>query len=376
MASLRDKLKAYGTKPEKPKTAPPPAEYYRAVDRSPREDYGLPDCLDTGLINDLSGLTIPENLPLESLLFLDTETTGLSGGAGTIAFLTGMGWFEGNEFIVEQDLMRDYPEEGAMLSRVLELVDRASLLVTFNGRTFDLPLLESRFTMNGQRVPITRKPHLDLLHPARAVFKLRLQRCRLVNLEEAVLGIVREDDLPGAEVPTAWFDYLKTGNFALVDRILEHNVQDIRSMPMILSRLMAMYKQPLTEPHQEDIYSIGRTLERRGQTERARKCYHAADKGSMSKLARLRLAESYRRETDYAASAGIYERMLHEGQANVEVLVRLAILYEHRLGRPDEALRLTRRALLLSDDPIELEELNKRYQRLKKKIERTDEPWD
>ncbi len=376
MVSLRDKLKAYGTKPEKPKAAPACAECYRTVDRSPRADYGLPERLDASLINDLSGIMIPESLPLESLLFLDTETTGLSGGAGTIAFLTGMGWFEGENFVVEQDLMRDYPEESAMLNRVLELVDKASLLVTFNGRTFDLPLLESRFTMNGQRVPITRKPHLDLLHPARAVFKLRLQRCRLVNLEEAVLGIVREDDLPGAEVPKAWFDYLKTGNFMLIERILEHNVQDIRSMPMILSRLMTMYKAPLAEPYQEDIYSIGRTLERRGQTERARKCYRAADKGAISQLARLRLAESYRRGTDYTASAGIYERMLSEGQANVEVLVKLAILYEHRLGRPTDALRLTRRALLLSDDPTELDELNKRYQRLKKKTERTDEPWD
>ena len=376
MVSLRDKLKAYGTKPDKPKAAPPPAECYRVQDRTPRDGYGLPDVLDAGLIKDLSGLTIPDSLPLESLLFLDTETTGLSGGAGTIAFLTGMGWFEGGEFVVEQDLMRDYPEESAMLSRVLELIERSALLVTFNGRTFDLPLLESRFTMNGRRVPLTGKPHLDLLHPARAVFKLRLQRCRLANLEEAVLGIVREDDLPGAEVPKAWFDYLKTNDFTLIGKILEHNVQDIRSMPLILSRLMEMYKAPLNVPYQEDLFSIGRTLERRGQTERARKCYYAADRGTVSKLARLRLAESYRRETDYAASAGIYERMLREGQASVEVLVKLAILYEHRLNRPGEALRLTQRAMLLCEDEIQMDELNKRYRRLKKKTERTDDSWD
>ena len=303
MPSLRDKLMSYGTKPEKTKASPASFSCYRTEDRTPRSDYALPDILSASLINDLSGISLTEDLPLESLLFLDTETTGLSGGAGTIAFLTGLGWFEGNEFIVEQDLMRDYPEEGSMLGRVLELVERARLLVTFNGRTFDLPLLESRFTMNGQRVPLTQKEHLDLLHPARAVFKLRLQRCRLVNLEEAVLGIERVDDLPGSEVPKAWFDYLKTGDFSLIEQILEHNVQDIRSMPLILARLMEMYRAPLREAHQEDIYSIGRTLERRGQTERARKCYRAADKGAMSRLARLSLAESYRRDTDFTASA-------------------------------------------------------------------------
>ena len=147
-------------------------------------------------------------------------------------------------------------------------------------------------------------------------------------------------------------------------------------MPLILSRLMEMYKAPLNVPYQEDLFSIGRTLERRGQTERARKCYYAADRGTVSKLARLRLAESYRRETDYAASAGIYERMLREGQANVEVLVKLAILYEHRLNRPGEALRLTQRAMLLCEDEIQMDELNKRDRRLKKKTERTDDSWD
>ncbi|MBQ6232540.1 MAG: ribonuclease H-like domain-containing protein [Clostridia bacterium] len=371
MISLRDKLKSYGTKQERPKAPPAQADCYRVSGRTKRGDYGLPDFLNADLIKDLSGMELSADVPLESLLFLDTETTGLSGGAGTIAFLTGLGWFEGNEFVVEQDLMRDYPEEGAMLDRVQELVERSQMLVTFNGRTFDLPLLESRYTMNGRRVALTRRQHLDLLHPARAVFKLRLRHCRLSNLEEAVLGIAREDDMPGSEIPKAWFDYLKTGDFTLIEQILDHNAQDIRSMPLILGRLMEMYRAPLSEPYQEDIYSIGRVLDRRGQTERARKCYHAADKGAMSLLSRLSLAESYRKGTDYQASAQVYERMLKEGQGSVEVLVRLAILYEHRLGRPEEALRLTQRAMLLCEDDEQAEQLNRRYRRLKSKTERT-----
>ena len=342
----------------------PLPECMRETDKTPRKDYPLPDFLSAGLISDLSGLALPGDLRLESLLFLDTETTGLSGGAGTIAFLVGVGWFENGQFVVEQNLMRDYPEESSMLNRTLELIERSQMLVTFNGRTFDLPLLESRFTMNGRRVALSQRLHLDLLHPARAVFKLRLRRCRLSCLEESVLGIQREDDLPGSEAPKAWFDYLKTGSFTQLDRVLDHNRQDIRSMPLILARLMEMYREPLSVPHQEDVYSIGRVLDRRGQTERARKCYRAADQGMVSRLARLRLAESYRKTTEYSKSAQIYERMLKEGQGSVEVLVRLAILYEHRLGRPEEALRLTRRAMLICEDPLQMEQLQKRCIRL------------
>ncbi len=375
MASLRDKLKAYGTKPAAPREAPPPADCYRLTERTALP--ALPAQLSAALLNDLSGLQLSRDIARERLLFLDTETTGLSGGAGTIAFLTGLGWFEDGQFVVEQNLMRDYPEEGPMLRRVRALADRAELLVTFNGRTFDLPLLEGRYTMNGERYPITRLPHLDLLFPARAVFRLRLRRCRLSCLEEAVLGIAREDDLPGSEAPKAWFDYLKGGAFEQVERVMAHNRQDIRSMPLILGRLMEMYRSPTDVHEQEDVYSIGRVLEKRGHGERARKCYRAADRGAMSRLARTGLAESYRKSGDFAASAAVYERMLAEGQSNVDVLVRLAILYEHRLGRPDEALRLTRRALLICDDPQRTDALLKRCRRLTLKTERTNaSTWD
>ena len=368
MLSLRERLNAYHSQERQAEKQPAaPTACYRTANRTERAAYGLPDHLDTALLHSMSGLQLDGDLPLEGLLFLDTETTGLSGGAGTIAFLTGLGWFEGDTFVVEQDLMRDYPEEPAMLERVVALIERSQLLVTFNGRTFDVPLLESRLTMNGKRVRLTERPHLDLLHPARAVFKLRLQRCRLACLEETVLDIHREDDLPGSEVPKVWFQYLKDGDFRPVERILEHNLQDIRSMPLLLSRMLSLYEAPLSIPWQEDIYSIGRVLEKRGQMERARKCYHAADGGRLSRLARLSLAENYRKSTDYGHAAEVYERMLRDGQGSVQTMVRLAILYEHRLGRPQDALALTRRAMLLTEDPDELAALNRRYQRLNRK---------
>lgn len=166
----------------------------------------------------------------ERLLFLDTETTGLSGGAGTVAFEIGAGWIEPRGMVIRQYVMRDYGQEADMLREVASLIARADTIVTFNGKSFDLPLLESRMIMNRIRVHVTDMPHLDLLHAARRVYKLRLGRCNLTALEEAVLGKTRCDDLPGAQVPERYFTYLKTGEFALLEDVLRHNFDDIQSL--------------------------------------------------------------------------------------------------------------------------------------------------
>ena len=372
MSSLRDKLKGYGTGAAK-KAAPQPekkeADCYRVFDRTDRIRYQLPELFRAGSLEAASGLKTDRDIPLERVLFLDTETTGLSGGAGTIAFLTGMGYFEGDAFIVEQDLMRDYDEEPAMLKRIAELLERTDLLVTFNGRTFDMPLLESRMIMNGRRLK-SGIPHLDLLHASRAVWKLRLKRCSLSALEQAVLGIVRQDDMPGSEVPKTYFEYLKTGHFPLIEPILEHNCQDIRSLPLLMSRLIRFFTAPDQAEDQRDIYSAGRALEKRGYTEQARRCYRAADAGTVSALSRLKLADSHRRTMEFGEAATIYERMIGTGQGNVNVLTRLAILYEHRLNRLPDALRLTERAMLLTNDNDEMAALDKRRSRLIKRMER------
>ena len=373
MATLRDKLKSYGSKPKdrEPRPAEPVRDCLRVFDRTDRRDYALPDELPGEMLYLLSGEEMGA-VPLEKVLFLDTETTGLSGGAGTIAFLTGLGYFEGEQFVVEQDFMRDYPEEKQMLARVGELLARSELLVTFNGRTFDMPLLDSRFIMQGMRNPAPEIPHLDLLKCARAAWKIRLARCNLASLEEKVFGLTRRDDLPGSLVPKAFFDYLHSGEFYWVEPVLAHNVQDIRSMPMVLAALLRLYERPTEAEYAQDIYSAGRVFEKRGQTETARRCYRAADRGTMSRLSRLTLADSLRRHREYGQAAEIYRRMIEQGQAGVYPYVALAKLLEHRLGRPEEALSLTRRAMLLCgpDQEEEMAALQKRLLRLYRKCEK------
>ena len=323
------------------------------------------------LLQKMAGEALPDVTP-DGLLFLDTETTGLSGGAGTLAFLTGMGYFERGGFVVEQVLMRDYDEECFALSAVAKRLQKAALLVTFNGRTFDMPLLESRFTLQRMREDYVLPPHLDLLRVARATWRLRLKRCSLAALEEAVFHRPRGDDLPGALVPRNYFEFLKTRDFSLLEPILRHNAQDIRTLPLLLNELLQLYRNPLASPHPEDVYSIGRVMEKRGGFALAHRCYRAADQGTLSRLSRFTLADSYRRQKRYREAEGVYERMIASGQGGAPVLIRAAKLLEHHLGDPKRALYLTRRALLLTDpaDEKAMADAQKRAMRLTKKCER------
>src|SRR5205809_706479 len=149
-----------------------------------------------------------EALAAERLLFLDTETTGLAGGTGTYAFLVGAGWIEGDVFVVAQHFMRDLDEEPALLAALAPLLERAGGVVTFNGAGFDLPLLETRFVLARRRWPATL-PHLDLLRPSRRVWTGCFDDCRLGTLERDVLGLAREEDVPGALIPSLYFDWVR-----------------------------------------------------------------------------------------------------------------------------------------------------------------------
>ena len=154
---------------------------------------------------------------ISKCLFMDTETTGLSGGAGTVAFLVGAGYADGDGLVIEQFLMRDYADEPELIDRLAVLMDQFDCVCTFNGRKFDMPLLESRFTMCRMRNRWREMENLDLLTPARRAWKLRIGSCRLANIEAEILGMPRHGDLPGSEVPGRYFEFLKTGDEGLLE---------------------------------------------------------------------------------------------------------------------------------------------------------------
>ena len=360
--NLRDKLKAI----EKPKSPPKALEkqftdcYHGREMRELSEFPGAFD-LDLSALRLMTQEELPDDLDPRNILYLDTETTGFMG-AGTVAFEVGMGCLTDSGFQIHQLVMRDYPEEKFLLQSIADTLMGYDAICTFNGRTFDVPLLRDRFLMNRMDDSCLDKPHIDLLHIARRVFKLRLQRCNLGKLEEAVLGIPRFDDLPGAQVPQRFFDYLKTGNFDLLTDVLEHNAQDVASLCVLLTAMVEMYRAPENVRHDEDVFSMGVALERFQHVPEARKCYQLTS-GNLHAQGQERLAQSYRRGGE-------------RDEAVTKPYIELAKHYEHYERDYESALDMTRRAMALSAEPSlfdppsvqeEQNALQYRYDRLKKK---------
>lgn len=271
---------------------------------------------------------------IEELLFLDTETTGLSGGAGTCAFLVGAGFFKGDSFHVHQFFMRDFNEEKAMLSHFREILLKAGSLVTYNGKAFDAPLLEGRFILQRRKSSLLALPHLDLLFPSRKLWKGRFEDCRLVTLEEKVLGLPRHDDIDGSLIPQCYFDYLHSGDTSMIGRIFTHNRHDIIALAALTAKIGLMLENPLNENGQ-GLVRLGRMHSERGDKTAGRLCLEKAIVLDLDQpdriLAAKELSLQYRREGRYAESAQILEKLLQGGScSDASVFIELAKHYEHR----------------------------------------------
>jgi hypothetical protein len=377
--NLKDKIRAVGgsggTRRSTPAEASTDCRHF-AVYRPAEEFPGALE-LTAETLRLMSDREIPDGLDPRRILYLDTETTGL-GGSGTVAFLVGMGWLTDQGFEVHQFLMRDYPEEPFLLKHVEAGLKKFDVLCTFNGTTFDVPLLESRFLMNRMdRECLLALPHLDLLHMCRRLWKLRLGRCNLGHLEEVILGKPRVDDLPGSEVPRRYFTYLKTKQMSLLDDILKHNAQDIASLCVLLNHMADLYLHPEKIRFSEDVYSMGRALERINRTENARRCYRLARRGRMGDSAGTALAMSYRRGGEREQAAEVWREMIRNRRGGIVPYVELAKYEEHVRRDIPAALELTEKALLLVSEPTLREgktvqesknELQYRRQRLIKKL--------
>ena len=376
--NLRDKLRAVGgnsgTQPRDPVRKTEDCCHF-AVYRPPEEFPGAWD-LTRETLGLMSDRELPEHFDPRRILYLDTETTGL-GGSGTVAFLAGLGFLTDEGFEVHQFLMRDYPEEPWLLKHVAAGLNRFDVLCTFNGTTFDVPLLESRFLMNRMDRSCLELPHLDLLHMCRRLWKLRLGRCNLSRLEEVILGTPRTEDLPGSEVPQRYFTYLKTKQMSLLDDVLRHNAQDIASLCVLLNHMADLYLHPEKIRFSEDVYSMGRALEKVNRTENARRCYRLASRGRMGDAASAALAVSYRRCGDREEAAAVWREMIREGRGGTGPYVELAKYEEHVRKDYSAAIRLTEEAIVRLSEPGLREdaavqeiknELQYRWQRLNRKL--------
>jgi uncharacterized protein YprB with RNaseH-like and TPR domain len=289
-----------------------------------------------------------ECFDLRRAVFLDTETTGLAGGAGTAAFLVGIGFLDDDHFRIRQYFMRDYSEEPALLHSLAEDLAPFAHLVTFNGKMFDVPLLESRYQLARRSFPLQRALHLDLLHPARRLWKARRDSCRLQALERSLLGVFRSGDVRGEDIPQIYFDYLRSRDARGVAGILEHNHLDVVS----LAALAALACQWLEEGRAEDpvdVFSLARVLERAGLHERSLTEYRRAlDGGPGPALvpSLLRLGRQAKRDGDNAEAVVLFERAAEQG--NWIACRELAVYHEHTTRDLSRAAQFAQQGLRLS----------------------------
>jgi len=282
-------------------------------------------------------------------LFLDTETTGLAGGTGTYAFLVGLAWWDAGGLQAEQLLIRDFSEEHSMLHELAARIAERPVLVTFNGKTFDWPLLENRFTMTRSIAAPKLAAHLDLLHPSRALWRLRLGSVRLVELERHIidasrLGWHREEDVLSANIPQYYFEYLRGGAATPLIGVVRHNQMDLRGLAALVGKIDALLTAEAGNCngegfHSLDLFGLSRFLHKRGEKDRAHDaCAQALEFGLPSEFrpqARRELALLAKRRGEHDRAAALWQELAEESSGHphdvIHACEQLAMYYERRM---------------------------------------------
>ena len=324
------------------------------------------------------------SLPPEGFVFLDTETSGLAGGTGTYAFLVGIGRHSPEGFRLTQVFMRDPAEEPALLDLVADLLQPCAALVTFNGKSFDVPLLRTRFTLDGRELPLGGAAHLDLLPLARRLWRDRLESRALSFLEAHILGAQRdEEEVPGWLVPQLYFDYLRSGDARPLHGVFYHNAMDVVALAALLNHVTGLLDDPLVNgrEHGCDLVALGRLFEDMGQPDRAVELYECGLAKDLSEevlvAAVRRLSYLQRRRGQTVAALELWR--LAAGARQVYAHEALAKFYEHEMKECAEALRWTEAALRVVEAwppaPAReraLEDLSHRRDRLEARLSRID----
>lgn len=330
----------------------------------------------------LSGVDL-KGFSLEDGLFIDTETTGLSGGVGTFPFLIGLGWFNHQGFVTRQLFARDFSEEPAMLTYLQALAADRRFLVSFNGKAYDLNLLSSRFVLNRLKDTLSGLPHLDLLHPSRRVYAHRLDNTRLSTLEARVLGVRREKDVPGQEIPQRYFDWLRQRDGRLMADVFLHNRMDIVSLASLLKRLGDLVENKMDrDAHPGDLLAMARLCHERGDIAAAKRMLEPLSREQrpdIAREARKYLSLCLKKTQNWDAAAAVWEEMLRADPGDAFAAIEMAKWREHRARDLDAAARAVRD--LLTCRGGELPETDRlaalhRLNRLVRKSRGTLDPMD
>ncbi len=372
--STRDKLEQLiKLRPDRT-PRPPQVKPTVSHDREPLEFTENPYALDAryGSIRVGEGLKISghvlaclsrepafEDLDLSTALFFDLETTGLSGGTGTIPFNIGLGYFRDDKFWVGQYFLAELASERQMIEDFTRFLDDMEFksIVTFNGKTFDVPLLETRFILHRMPFKLDGLPHLDFLFPARSLWKHKYDSCRLAYLAREVLATGRDEDIPSAEVPWRYFQFLQTGNYELIEPVLYHNAEDILSLLglVILGASIFSDDPDSCSADAMDFFGAAKVLEKVGQTEKAADFYQRALNGSLSHevglSTRRRLASQYKRGQHWDKAVVLWTEMAESEDASGDLLYslrELSMYYEHRAKKFNEANRFAEEGFVVA----------------------------
>ncbi len=400
--STREKLERliHLTREEKPEK--PRVPLFERLKREPLQlfENSYPLSLRYGRILLSSGLEVDgetlyylskeeafKQLDLSTSLFLDLETTGLSGGTGVVAFLIGLGYYREDRFWIVQYFLGDLAEEERMigeLARFLGEMDFKSV-VSFNGKGFDMPLLETRFILHHKPFPLAGIPHLDFLYPARCLWSHKHESCRLYHLAREVVHADRSEDISSAEVPWRYFQYLESGNFEYIEPVLYHNKEDIFSLlgAVVVGATIISRGRGGEIADSMDLFGAARLLEKMGNFEKSARFFQEAIDGKLSSDAALcakrKLSYYFKKSQEWERAVSLWKEIASSEKVSMNHLYSLreiAMYLEHRLKEYEKAREVAEEGFLISrglsvfyekDFSHRLERLNHKIKKLKEK---------
>ncbi len=371
MPSLADKLKSLGVQVGTANIIPPKADHHPIESvvagsflNTPRGEAFVAEQIFSedylhGKVSPLSDFPLAlisqwakdvriAELPINKFAFLDTETSGMAGGTGTYAFLVGAARFVDGKFTLQQFFLRDPSEEPAMLEALINFLAPCEALVTFNGKSFDAPLLTTRYKLHRIPVPFKNFAHLDLLPLARRLWRDRLPSRALKYLEEHVLGFTRtSDEVPGYEIPWLYFDYLRTQDARPLGGVFYHNAMDVVAMAALLAHVSELLVDPYNRvEHGLDFIALGKLFEDLDKWDEAARLFERGLEIGLTEsdfeLAVKRLSILQKKRGDVDQALRLWEQSA--GKGHIYAHIELAKYYEHKKRDVKTALEWTKSA--------------------------------
>jgi uncharacterized protein YprB with RNaseH-like and TPR domain len=380
--SVKDKLEHLIslTREEKPQKlkAPP----FEPLKREPLQFIENPYPLDVKY----GKVTLSSGLEIKGSILIDLETTGLSGGSGVVAFLVGLGFYRDDKFYVAQFFLGELAEEEKMIQELGQFFSQMNFqsIVTFNGKGFDMPLLETRFILHKQPFILSELPHLDFLFPARSLWRHKHENCRLYHLAREVVEADRSEDIPSAEIPWRYFEYLNTGNFELIEPILYHNQEDILSLLGVIIVGSFFFSDEKKDKFTDamDLFGAGRVMENVGEAEKSVHFFkRALEEGlsdELSLTAKKKISYHFKKNQEWKSAVSLWKEMTSSNARSRDLLCsfrELAMYLEHKEKKYEEARKIAEEGYVLSLDFSSYfeKDFTHRRERLKRKIQKQKE---